>query len=167
MDPRDLASTRPQRAARHATKGAVQRHVCWSWGCRALSKTDGPSIESCPQTSVVGSGTNPCHADPARLLVMLGMRRGGALALRWTGVDLDAGTVAVLGSLQRVGNQLQRVPTKTRGSLRTIPLPTPCVEALRSHQARQNSDRLAAGARWTSTDWYLPLDTAHRSSRAP
>jgi integrase len=59
------------------------------------------------------------------LLVMLGMRRGETLALRWTDVDLDAGTVAVLGSLQRVGNQLQRVPAKTHGSLRTIPLPTP------------------------------------------
>ena len=64
------------------------------------------------------------------------MRRGETLALRWTDVDLDAGTVAVLGSLQRVGNQLQRVPTKTHGFLRTIPLPTLCMEALRSHRAR-------------------------------
>ncbi len=61
------------------------------------------------------------------LLVMLGVRRGEALTVRWADVDLDAGTVAVLGSLQRVGSTLQRVPTKTRGSLRTIPLPAPCV----------------------------------------
>jgi integrase len=36
----------------------------------------------------------------------MGVRRGEVLALRWADVDLDAGTVAVLGSLQRV-------PTKT------------------------------------------------------
>lgn len=42
------------------------------------------------------------------LLVMLGMRRGEALAVRWADVDLDAGTIAVLGSLQWVGNQLQQ-----------------------------------------------------------
>jgi integrase len=99
------------------------------------------------------------------LLVMLGMRRGEALALRWADVDLDAGTVAVLGSLQRVGSQLQRVPTKTRGSLRTIPLPAPCVEALRSHRARQNSDRLAAGARWVAMD--LVFTTRHGTPVEP
>jgi integrase len=99
------------------------------------------------------------------MLVMLGLRRGEALALRWTDVDLDAGSVAVLGSLQRVGNQLQRVPTKTRGSLRTIPLPAPCVEALRSHRARQNSDRLAAGPRWMATD--LVFTTRHGTPVEP
>jgi integrase len=35
------------------------------------------------------------------LLVMLGLRRGKALAVLWSDVDLDAGTVAVQGSLQR------------------------------------------------------------------
>lgn len=99
------------------------------------------------------------------LLVMLGMRRGEALAVRWADVDLDAGTVAVLGSLQRVGHQLQRVPTKTRGSLRTIPLPAPCVEALRSHRARQHSDRLAAGTRWVETD--LVFTTKHGTPIEP
>jgi integrase len=99
------------------------------------------------------------------LLVMLGMRRGEALAVRWADVDLDAATVAVLGSLQRVGHHLQRVPTKTRGSLRTIPLPAPCVEALRSHRARQNSDRLAAGTRWVATD--LVFTTKHGTPIEP
>ena len=99
------------------------------------------------------------------LLVMLGIRRGEVLALRWTDVDLDAGTVAVLGSLQRVGPSLQRVPTKTRGSVRTIPLPTPCVEALRAHRARQNADRLAAGARWVTSD--LVFTTRHGTPVEP
>lgn len=111
------------------------------------------------------------HAEGHRLhalwvlLVMLGLRRGEALALRWADVDLNAGTVAILGSLQRVGNQLQRVPTKTRGSLRTIPLPGPCLEALRAHRARQNSDRLAAGARWVAMD--LVFTTRHGTPVEP
>jgi integrase len=54
------------------------------------------------------------HADEHRLhalwvlLVMLDVRRGEALVVRWADVDLNAGTVAILGSLQRVGNQVQR-----------------------------------------------------------
>lgn len=73
------------------------------------------------------------------------MRRGETLALRWTDVDLDAGTVAVLSSLQRVGNQLQRVPTKTHGSLQTIPLPTPCMEALISGRSACRAPDLGQG----------------------
>jgi integrase len=96
---------------------------------------------------------------------MLGVRRGEVLALRWADVDLDAGTVAVLGSLQRVGSSLQRVPTKTRGSQRTIPMPAPCVEALRAHRARQNADRLAAGALWVTTD--LVFTTRHGTPIEP
>jgi integrase len=99
------------------------------------------------------------------LLVMLGVRRGEVLALRWADVDLGAGTVAVLGSLQRVGSSLQRVPTKTRGSQRTIPLPAPCVEALRAHRARQNTDRLAAGTRWVTSD--LVFTTRHGTPIEP
>ena len=85
--------------------------------------------------------------------------------MRWTDVDLDAGTVAVLGSLQRVGPRLQLVPTKTRGSVRTIPLPAPCVDALRGHRARQNADRLAAGARWVATE--LVFTTRHGTPVEP
>lgn len=99
------------------------------------------------------------------VLVMLGVRRGEALAVRWTDVDLDVGTLAVLASLQRVGHELRRVPTKTRGSLRTIPLPAPCVEALRAHRARQNADRLAAGARWVATE--LVFTTRHGTPIEP
>jgi integrase len=99
------------------------------------------------------------------VLVMLGVRRGEALAVRWTDVDLDVGTLAVLASLQRVGHELRRVPTKTRGSLRTIPLPAPSVEALRAHRARQNADRLAAGARWVATE--LVFTTRHGTPIEP
>jgi hypothetical protein len=82
-------------------------------------------------------------------------------------VGCAAGRSAVLGSLQRVGHHLQRVPTETRGSLRTIPLPTTRVEALRAHRVRQNTDRLAVGARWIVTDLVSPPGAAPQSSRAP
>jgi len=121
--------------------------------------------------SVEESNRLLAHAEGHRLhalwvlLVMLGLRRGEALALRWADVDFNADTVAILGSLQRVGNHLQQVPTKTRGSLRTIPLPAPCLEALRAHRARQNSDQLAAGSRWVAMD--LVFTTRHGTPVEP
>jgi integrase len=83
--------------------------------------------------------------------VYLGLRRGELLGLQWEHVDLDEETLQVVQTLQRVDGQLQLLPPKTRTSRRTIPLPSPVVEALRSHKVAQGKERLAAGARWVDT----------------
>ncbi len=83
--------------------------------------------------------------------VYLGLRRGELLGLQWKYVDLDEETLQVVQTLQRVDGRLQLLPPKTRTSRRTIPLPTPVVEALRSHKIEQGKERLAAGPRWTDS----------------
>ena len=83
--------------------------------------------------------------------VYLGLRRGELLGLRWEDVDLDAETLQVVRTLQRVDGRLQLLPPKTRTSRRTVPLPAPVVEALRVHKVAQGKERLAAGARWVDT----------------
>lgn len=89
----------------------------------------------------------------------LGLRKGEALALKWSDVDLDAGTLTVNGTLKRrvgarsgvEGSGLIIDAPKTEAGRRTIPLPSVCVAALREHRTRQASDRLAAGPTWTLT----------------
>ena len=76
------------------------------------------------------------------LCLLTGIRTEEARALRWDHVDLDAGTVAVWRSVRRGGD------TKTERSRRTLRLPQTAVEALRQHQARQASEKLAAGELW-------------------
>lgn len=83
--------------------------------------------------------------------VYLGLRRGELLGLRWEDVDLDAETLQVAHTLQRVEGQLQLQPPKTRTSRRTVPLPDPVVEALRAHRVAQGKERLAASAEWVDT----------------
>ena len=85
------------------------------------------------------------------LAVYLGLRRGELLGLQWEHVDLDAETLQVVQTLQRVGGQLRLKPPKTRQSRRTVPLPPPVVEALRAHKVAQGKERLAAGADWQDT----------------
>lgn len=82
------------------------------------------------------------------LAVYLGLRRGELLGLRWPRVDLDQEFLQVTHTLQRVDGELRFRPPKTRHSGRTIPLPRPCVEALRAHRVAQGKERLAAGPRW-------------------
>src|SRR6185369_14122545 len=79
----------------------------------------------------------------------MGLRRGELLGLRWDDVDLDAATLRVARSAQRVAGTLRLVDTKTRGSRRPVPIPAIAVEALKRHQKRQEQERADAGKAWT------------------
>jgi integrase len=79
----------------------------------------------------------------------LGLRRGEALGLRWSDIDLEAGRLTVSAALQRIkGQGPQLVETKTARSRRTIPLPAMSIAALRQHYVRQLEERAVAGSRW-------------------
>jgi integrase len=79
----------------------------------------------------------------------IGLREGEAFGLRWSDVDLDAGTLTVRHSLQRIDGKPVLVEPKTARSRRTITLPTVAIVALRRHEVVQQQERLGAGAGWT------------------
>jgi integrase len=74
----------------------------------------------------------------------LGLRRGEALALRWSDIDLDGGWLTVQRQAQNRydGTVDVAAPVKTRASRRVVPLPAPLADLLRRHRDRQ---RLARG----------------------
>src|SRR5207245_2063569 len=83
------------------------------------------------------------------LLATTGMRRGEALGLRWSDVDLDAGRAAVRQTLICVGQEPRFSTPKTRKGNRVVDLDERTVAALRAHRARQLADRLAWGPAWS------------------
>jgi integrase len=83
------------------------------------------------------------------LALLTGMRRGELLGLRWQDIDLDAGTLTIHQTLQRlVGHGIIFTPPKTPTSQRTVALTETAVETLEHHRRRQNRERAAARARW-------------------
>jgi integrase len=84
--------------------------------------------------------------------IAVGLRRGEALGLRWSDIDLDAAVVRVRRALVFVDGDLRFVDPKTKRSRRTIPLPSVSVQALREHRRRQAAKRLVAGPDWTDQD---------------
>jgi integrase len=94
------------------------------------------------------------------LAITTGMRQGELLALRWTDVDLKAGTLAVRHTLQR------RTPVlaepKTDRARRTLRLGPGAIEVLRDHRNRQH---LKVGRSWTEESYVFtsrsgtPLDS--------
>ncbi|HEV3194233.1 MAG TPA: site-specific integrase [Polyangiaceae bacterium] len=82
---------------------------------------------------------------PVLVSLTTGIRRGELLALRWSDVDLDAGTLSINQAQERIKGKVMYKSPKTRTSRRTITLPAACVAALREHKARQAEHRLALG----------------------
>ena len=93
------------------------------------------------------------HSDRLEAVVTValavGLRQAAALGLRWDDLDLDARTLRVNQTIQRVDGELVSVPPKTAKSRRTIPLPSFAVLALRGHRTRQLEERLQAGEGWS------------------
>jgi integrase len=86
-----------------------------------------------------------------------GMRRGEALGLRWSDIDLEAGRASVVRSVSRVDNKVVVSGTKT-GKNRVVDLDEATVAVLRSHKARQAQERLRLGPRWVDLDLVFPHD---------
>jgi integrase len=82
----------------------------------------------------------------------LGLRQGEVLGLSWEDIDLQARTLTVRRSLQRIDGVLRLVEPKTSRSRRMLTVPTLVVDALRAHRTRQLEERLWAGARWREYD---------------
>jgi integrase len=69
--------------------------------------------------------------DLVSMLMATGLRIGEGLALTWGGVDLERHTITVKSTLVRLnGRGLTIKPTKTAAGVRTLVLPTWCVEML-------------------------------------
>jgi integrase len=82
---------------------------------------------------------------PVLVAVTTGVRRGELLALRWSDIDLKAGSLTVNQSLERIKGRFEFKSPKTKTSRRTITLPAITVEALREHYKAQLEDRLKLG----------------------
>nr|WP_243420782.1 site-specific integrase [Micromonospora globispora] len=111
----------------------------------------------------------------------LGLRQGEALGLRWSDVDLDAGTLTVRRGRQRPrwehgcrspcgrkhgGHCPDRRPiradtaeTKSRAGRRSIGLPDELVALLRKHRDEQDQERVTAAQLWEDGDWLFATPT--------
>ena len=95
------------------------------------------------------------HRLEALITVALatGMRRGELLALRWSDIHFDVGSVQIQRTVSRfTGHGPIESEPKTVGSRRNIVLPQFAIDVLKMHQQKQIQDRLEAGSSWVDRD---------------
>ena len=87
-----------------------------------------------------------------RLAATTGMRRGELVGLRWSDVDLAAGSLVVANNVT-VSDHATSHGTPKGKRARSMNLDAGTVEALRDWKRQQNAERLAVGTYWPDDDF--------------
>ncbi|KRE31571.1 integrase [Mycobacterium sp. Soil538] len=116
-----------------------------------VAKKEAKHISAADLSKLLTAAEGLRYRDVLVLIAGTGLRRGEAVALSWSNVNLDSRNLRVEGTLSRVGKELLITEPKTQRSRRTVPLSPPMVALLKTQKARQAADRLRAGNVWTDT----------------
>lgn len=92
------------------------------------------------------------HQPAWLFLATTGCRRGEALGIRWTDVDLVAAKVVLYQTITAVDHQLRIAPRTKSGKPRPIEIDSATVAALRAVRKRQAEERLLLGPEFEDHD---------------
>lgn len=145
--------------------GVIRAALNWAVRNRRLmfNPAAGVELESAPRRAVViydgaqiaaflDHAANDRLALLFRLVLLRGLRRGEAVGLRWTGVDLDARQVRIYDPVLQIGGKVSTGRTKTAAGERHVSLDEATCEALRAHKAVQAAHRLAWAQAYEDND---------------
>ncbi|MCZ4122384.1 tyrosine-type recombinase/integrase [Streptomyces sp. H39-S7] len=94
------------------------------------------------------------------LALVLGLRRGELLGLRWIDLDLDQGVAHPRKQVQRQkGAGLVLVDLKTEASKGALPLPLLCIETLGECRRLRELEKAKAGEKWTELGLVFGTET--------
>lgn len=86
------------------------------------------------------------------LAMFTGCRRGELISLTWRDIDFKESSVSITKSACRVNGENIVKSTKTKGSVRTIAIPTIVTELARKWKTEQTLYRFTIGSQWKGTD---------------
>ncbi len=150
--------------------GLVQRNAAQVKAPRPEKPEIRPlSPEQARKLIATANETGARYAALYVLALHTGMRVGQLLGLQWGDVDLDASSAGATPTIQvrrtlsetRTGHKFE-LPKSGKG--RSIKLSRKAVEALRSHRARQNGEKLRLGSLWQDNGLVFPSVTGTTTS---
>ncbi|CAM3962372.1 tyrosine recombinase XerC [Kibdelosporangium persicum] len=86
-----------------------------------------------------------CRLYAPVLLSLIGMRPAEVCGLRWSAVDLEAGTLSVELTRTLVDGEVEEKGPKSEKGKRKLPLPKPLHAALKTFKAKQTAEAIHAG----------------------
>jgi integrase len=132
--------------------GLVQRNVAALVKPPAPQRPELSTWDAGEMRTFLGSVHGNRNGAAYRLIATTGMRRGEALGLRWSDVDLGAGRVTINRALSVIDKDLVWSQPKTARSRRSLSLDPETVATLKGHREHQLEERIAAGDAWEGAD---------------
>lgn len=116
-----------------------------TWALEEREEIRAPSLNEVRALIATADELDPSFATVLRLVAATGMRRGEVCALRWSDIDLSAGTVRIGQSVVAAkGGAMLKMP-KTRASIRTVAIDPDTVSKIKQRQLAQRSLAMACG----------------------
>jgi integrase len=128
-----------------------------------VTRTEATHLTPVQVAELLHAARRSRYARLFELLVHTGLRRGEALALRWSDIDLERGTLRVRGTLARIDGALVVTEPKTAKSNRFVPISAPAERLLRDVQRAQAAERVHAGSAWHETGHVFTTETGEPS----
>lgn len=140
-------------------EGLIAANVC-AKVARPKAGTKEARFLSTAEVGKLLEGAQGTRYQPVLALIALtGMRRGEALALKWSDVDFEAHTLSIRGTLARVDGALTVSEPKTERSRRVLPLSPAVSRLLEAHRRAQRVERMRAANIWTETGHVFTTET--------
>jgi integrase len=142
--------------------GLLARNPAASVQRPGVARQEAAHLDPQRVTELLAAAESSRYHTALLLIATTGLRRGECLALRWADdVDLDAGTVRVRDTVQRIDGKLLAGPVKTDRSRRTVPISPAMVALLRRHRVTQLEERMRAANQWTDTGLVFTTELGH------
>ena len=150
MEARLLESGKSARSVQHVhavLREALKHAMRWGFTFRNVAEGVDPPRSRRPEINppdaenvwrILGLADETPYRTALHFMAFTGCRRGEALGLRWSDIDLENGAASIVQSLQRLkGKGLVFQPPKSAKSRRAIALDSSTIDLLREHRGNQ------------------------------
>lgn len=104
------------------------------------------------------------------LAMFSGARRGELIALKWSDINFESATLNIFKSSYAAGGEMITKTTKTKGSIRTITLPSVVIDLAKEWKNEQSNYRKIIGTKWIGENYVfiqwngrqMHIDTPHK-----
>jgi integrase len=131
--------------------GLIADNAAARAGRPGVARREARHLSADEVVKILDAAADERYRNVLALIAVTGLRRGEALGLSWSHVDLTAGVLKVVATANVVEGQLELSEPKSGRSRRTVPLSPAAVALLKAQRATQAAERLRAGELWTDT----------------
>ena len=163
----DRLSPGTARCAHQCLRAALVVAVEWKY--RADNAADGVKLPRLPQSTIAAITIDQARrvlavveghrlATLYYLLLILGLRKGEVLGLRWRDLNWDKAELTIAQQVQTIDGETRIGTPKTKSSARTVPVPPLTLARLRALWKNQQEERRLLGTDWKEHGLIFPSE---------